>query len=321
MVSDAKVFAVIDIAAMLDTAALDCLANRTKGDTPLVHSVMWSRAWQARSGGNEVSYQAAVDRISLTWARDLADIGWLPKGATVGIFGDNCPATEPTIREVLAPALEREGAGRVVIGLHDCNIQAVVAQPPGIATQMRLAGVSHVLIVSNFVAGQVFVTTMATQNHHPKYSTSDWFLNTADQTQAGFDPDQFDGAIGIASLGTMLQHSGKAPYPGWELCSKIATDAGLPAIGPGDNASTELLSTCDNFLLFLDALGLAGPNPTRASWRQAVTALGEHPSAIFGPSRFAPGKLTGSDTVHTVQWQRGCRCWKSISGFRPAAPG
>ena len=124
----------------------------------------------------------------------------------------------------------------MVVGLHDCNIQSVVAQPPAIATQMRLEGVTHVLIVSNFVAGQTFVTVMASQNHRPKYSTSDWFLNTSDSTQANFNPDQFDGAIGIASLGSMLRNSGKAPYPGWETCSKIATDAGLPAIGPGDNA-------------------------------------------------------------------------------------
>ncbi|HJR25712.1 MAG TPA: hypothetical protein VJ804_09575, partial [Acidimicrobiales bacterium] len=321
MVDDAKVFAVIDVAAMLDTPALDCLANRRKGDTPFVHSVMWSRDWQARSGGNEVSYQAAIDRIAVTWARDLAAIGWLPRGATVGVFGDNCPATEPTVRNVLKPALEARGAGRVVVGLHDCNIQAVVAQPPAIATQMRLEGVTHVLIVSNFVAGQVFVTTMASQNHRPRYSTSDWFLNTSDSTQANFNPDQFDGAIGIASLGSMLTQSGRAPYPGWQTCSRIATEAGLPPIGPGDDSSTELLSLCDNFLLFLDAVNAAGTNPTRASWRQAVANLGEHPSAVFGPSRFARGKLTGSDYVHTVQWQRGCRCWRSISDSRPAAPG
>lgn len=319
MVDDEKVFGVIDVAAMLDTPALDCLANREKGDTPFVHSVMWSTEWQARSGGNEVSYQAAIDRISVTWARDLGAMGWFPRGATVGILGDNCPATEPTIRNVLAPALEAQGAGRVVLGLHDCNIQAVVSQPPNIATQMRLANVSHVLIVTNFVAGQVFVSAMASQGHSPEYSTSDWFLNTSDATQANFDPNQFDGAIGIASIGAMLVNSGKSPYPGWETCSQIAVGAGLPPIDPADTASGELQSLCDNFLLFLDALDAAGPNPTRGSWRQAMSSLGDHPSSVFGPSRFGPGKLTGSDFVHTVQWQRGCRCWKSISDFRPAA--
>jgi hypothetical protein len=319
MVDDAKVFAVVDVAAMLDTASLDCLTNRTKGDTPLVHSVMWSRAWQERSGGNEVSYQAAIDRISLTWTRDLGAMRWFPKGATVGILGDKCPATQPTIVDVLGPALEAQGAGKVVFGNHDCNLTAVVGEPPNIATRFRLEGVTHVLIVTNFAAAQIFMSTADSQGYTPEYSTSDWFLNTSDATAANFPPDQFDGAIGIASLGSMLQASGKPAYDGWQVCSQIAVDAGLAPIPPGQASSAELLGLCDNFVLFIDALALAGPNPTRASWRASVAALGQRTSAVFGPSRFGPGKRTGSDAVHTVSWQRGCRCWRSVSDFRPAA--
>lgn len=319
MVDDSKVFAAVDVAAMLDTAALDCLTNRQKGDTPFVHSVMWSRDWQARSGGNDISYQAAIDRISLTWARDLGAMRWFPKGAVVGILGDKCPATQPTVANVLAPALKAQGAADVVLGLHDCDIQSVVSQPPNLATQFRLKSVTHVLIVSNFVAGQVFVSSAASQGYKPKYSTSDWFLNTSNSTTQNFDPNQFDGAIGIASIGSTLAASGKPPYPGWQTCSKIATDAGLAPIRPDDDASTEILSLCDNFLLLLDALRAAGPNPTRAAWRGAVERLGWRDSAVFGRSRFGPGKLTGSDYVHTQQWQRGCRCWRVVSDARPAA--
>ena len=61
------------------------------------------------------------------------------------------------------------------------------------------------------------------QGYKPKYSTSDWFLNTTDSTQQNFNPTEFDGSIGIASLGTMLVRSGKPAYPGWDTCSKIAT--------------------------------------------------------------------------------------------------
>jgi ABC-type branched-subunit amino acid transport system substrate-binding protein len=319
MVDDAKVFGVVDTASMLDTASLDCLTNSSKGDTPLVHSVMWSTDWEKRSGGNDVSYQAAVDRISITWARDLAASGWLTPGAVVGILGDKCPATQPTVMNVLGPALKAKGAKDVVYGLHDCDIQSVATQPPNIVTQFRLKNVTHVLITSNFVAGQIFTSTASSQGYHPKYSTSDWFLNTSDQTDKNFDPGEFDGAIGIASLGTMLVQSGKPPYPGWEVCSKAATDAGMPGIRPDDPASTEILTLCDNFMLLLDALKRAGPNPTRAAWRAGVQQLGQHTSTIFGRSVFAPGKFTGSDFVHTVQWHADCKCWKSISDFRPAA--
>jgi ABC-type branched-subunit amino acid transport system substrate-binding protein len=319
MVDDAKVFGVVDVAALLDTASLDCLTNRTKGDTPLVHSVMWSRDWQRRSGGNEVSYQAAIDRISVTWARDLGAMGWFPKGATVGILGDKCPATQPTIEGVLRPALEAQGAGRVVIGSHDCNISAVVGEPPNIATRFRLEGVTHVLLVSNFAAAQIFMTTAKSQGYTPRYAASDWFLNTSDPTTAGFPPDQFDGAVGITSIGASLRQAGMEPFDGWQECSQIAVDAGLAPMAPDDSASAELLGICDNLRLFLDALRAAGPNPTRATWRAAVATLGQRTSLVFGPSRFGPGKLTGSDTVHTVVWRRDCRCWRSVGGFRPAA--
>jgi ABC-type branched-subunit amino acid transport system substrate-binding protein len=319
MVDDHKVFAVVDVAAMLDTASLDCLTNSSKGDTPLVHSVMWSRDWQRRSGGNEVSYQAAIDRISVTWARDLGAMRWFPKGATVGILGDKCPATEPTIERVLKPALLAQGAGSVVIGSHDCNISAVVGDPPNIATRFRLEGVTHLLIVSNFAAAQIFMSTAKSQNYFPKYSASDWFLNTSDATTTGFPPDEFDGAVGIASVGSNLRPSDQPAYDGWQQCSKIATDAGLAPIPPDDAGSGELLSLCDNFLLFLDAVRAAGTNPTRAGWRTAVTQLGTRSSAVFGPSRFGPDKLTGSDTVHTIIWRRDCRCWRSVSPLRAAA--
>jgi hypothetical protein len=310
---------VVDVAAILDTAALDCFVHRDKGNTPLVHSALWSSEWQRRSGGNEVSYQAAVDRISITWARDLAALRWFPPGATIGILGDKCPATEPVIINVLGPALKAKGAGKIVVGTHDCDIQSVVSQPPNIVTQFRLAGVTHVLVTSNFVTGQLFTSAAASQGYHPKYSTSDWFLNTSNVTTANFDPDQFDGAIGIASIGTVLKASGKTPYDGWQICSQIAVEAGLPAIAPGDAASEELLDLCDNFRLLVDAIQAAGPNPTRAGWRAAVPNLGPRVSAQFGPSRFGPGKLSGSDFVHTLQWQRGCKCWRSVSDFRPAA--
>jgi len=319
MVDDNKVFGLVDVAAILDTAALDCIVRPQSGNTPFVHSALWSSEWQKRSGGNEVSYQAAVDRISITWARDLAAMKWFPPGATLGILGDKCPATEPVVNNVLAPALKAKGAGKVVVGLHDCDIQSVVSQPANIVTQFRLAGVTHVLVTSNFVTGALFTNAAASQGYHPKYSTSDWFLNTSDVTTAQFDPTEFDGAIGISSMGTVLKASGKKPYDGWQTCSKIATDAGLPAINPGDAASEELLDLCDNFRLMIDAINLAGANPTRVSWRAVIPTMPARVSAQFGPSKFGPGKYSGSDFVHTLLWQAACRCYHSVSDFRPAA--
>jgi ABC-type branched-subunit amino acid transport system substrate-binding protein len=315
MVNDQKVFGVVDVGSLADTPAFDCLANQNQ--TPFIHNTIWSTDWLARSHGMEVGYPAAIDRISQTWSRDLAAAGWLAGHPTVGILGDKCEATQPIIQNVLKPAFERAGAGKVVVAMHDCDLQSVAAQPPGFVSQFQLAGVTRVLLAANYVSSAVFMKTAQSVGYHPKYSVSDWWQLTADTSAKDFDADQFDGAIAIASNGLMLKQSGKAPYPGWQRCSQVATDAGLPPV-IFDPSDAELWGMCDNFFLMLDGIKAAGANPTRQAWAQAIQHLGEHDSVIYGRSFFKPGKVTGSDFVHTLQWQRGCACFKSVSDFRPA---
>ena len=317
MVNDAKVFGVVDVGALTDTPAFECVA--TKNQTPYLHNTIWSTDWLARSGGMEVGYQAAIDRISKTWSRDLSAMGWIGENAVIGILGDNCPATGPIIDNVLKPDFEKlPGVTKVVVAKHDCDPQSVASQPPSFVTQFMLARVTHVVVAMNFVSFTAFASTAESQQYRPKYTVSDWWQASADAPAENFDPNQFDGAIGISSLGMMLPASGKAPYPGGEWCQKVAADAGLEPL-EYNGRNHELWAMCDNFLLMIDGIRNAGANPTRAAWAQAIQALGSHPSVLFGPSTLGPGKVTGSDQVHTLQWQRDCTCFKSISEFRPAA--
>jgi ABC-type branched-subunit amino acid transport system substrate-binding protein len=317
MVNDAKVFGVVDVGALADTPAMECVAARNK--TPYVHNTIWDTKWLARSGGMEVGYQAAIDRISKTWSRDLAAMGWFGKDAVVGIIGDNCAATSPVIDTVLKPDMARiAGVTKVVVAKHGCDLQSVVAQPPSFVTQFRAAGVTHVIVAAVFAAVAVFTSTAENQGYHPKYAVSDWWQATSDASAANYNPNQFDGAVGISSLGLMLPGSGKPPYPGGEKCMKAATDAGLEPM-KYDGRNQELWAMCDNFLLMVDGIRTAGANPTREGWANAIQHLGSHPSVMFGPSEFHPGKVTGSDQVHTLRWLKACTCYKSVSGFRPAA--
>jgi hypothetical protein len=162
------------------------------------------------------------------------------------------------------------------------------------------------------------MSTADNQTFRPKYTISDWWQQSSDVTAVNYDPDQFDGAIGISSLGMNLPASGKAPYPGGERCAKAAQEAGLERM-EYTGRNHELWAMCDNFFLMLAGIRDAGVNPTRPAWAQAIQRLGTYGSVLFGRSVFRQGKTTGSDDVHTIQWQRGCTCYKSISGFRPAA--
>ena len=316
MVSDAKVFGVVDVGSLSDTPAFDCLA--TQNQTPFIHNTIWGTDWLARSGGMEVGYPAAIDRIIKTWTRDLTATNWFDGHPTVGIVGDKCVATKPMIDNVFKPALEQAGAGKVVIAEHDCDLQSVASQPPSFVTQFRTAGVTKVLFVSNYVTATVFMKTAQSQLYHPQYTVSDWWQLTQDTSAKNYDPDQFDGALAITSNGLLLPQSGRDPYEGSQLCSQIAVDAGLPPV-EFNPRNAELWGMCDNFLLMVDGIGATGPNPTRAAWAQAIQQLPTRTSVVYGPATFGPNKTTGSDQVFTAQWQRGCTCFKAISDFRPAA--
>lgn len=316
MVSDHKVFGVVDVGAIADTPPMQCIA--TENSMPYVHNTIWGTEWLARSKGMEVGYPAAIDRVSQTWVRDLKAMGWLPQGGVVGIIGDKCAATSPLIDNVLKPLVEQAGVGKVVVEKHDCDAQSVAGQPPSFVTRFRAEGVTHVLLASNFISSAVFMNAAASQAYSLKYSVSDWWQAASDSSAKNYPASQFDGAIAITSNGLLLPQSGKAPWPGWERCNQVAVDAKLPAL-KHQAADQELWALCDNFFLMLDGLQAAGPNPTRWDWAAAIQRLGQHPSVMFGPSNFARGKVTGSDTVFTAQWKRDCTCFKAISDARPAA--
>ena len=315
MVSDYKVFGVVDVGALSDTPAFDCVA--TQNQTPFVHNTIWSTQWLARSGGMEVGYPAAIDRISKTWSHDLAAMGWLDGHPTIGIVGDKCIATAPAIQASLEPAFLAAGAGKIVVAEHDCDAQSIASQPPSFVTQFRAAGVTKVLLVCNFVSATVFMKAAQTQLWHPQYSVSDWWQLSEDTSAKNYDPDQFDGAIAITSNGLLLPGSGRQPYGNWQRCSQVATQAGMAPLA-FDARNAELWGMCDNFFLMVDGLKGAGRNPTRVSWAQAIQHLGPEVSVAYGPADFRPGKVTGSDQVFTARWDRTCTCYKAISAFRPA---
>lgn len=316
MVNDYKVFGVVDVGAIADTPPMQCIA--TENSMPYVHNTIWGTEWLARSKGMEVGYPAAIDRVSYTWVRDLKAMSWLPSGGVVGILGDKCAATSALIDNVLKPLVEQAGVAKVVVAKHDCDAQSVAGQPGSFVTQFRAAGVTHVLLAANFISNAVFMNAAEGQAYSLKYSVSDWWQAASDSSAKNYPAGQFDGAIAITSNGLFLPQSGKPPWPGWERCNQVAVDAKLPAL-KHQASDQELWALCDNFFLMMDGLVTAGPNPTRWDWAAAIQRLGQHPSVMFGPSNFAKGKVTGSDSVFTAQWMKDCTCFKAISGTRPAA--
>jgi ABC-type branched-subunit amino acid transport system substrate-binding protein len=316
MASDAKVFGVVDVGAISDTPYMKCIAQ--DNEMPYVHNTIWGTDWLAQSKGLEIGYPAAIDRVAKTWTRDLKAMGWLPQGAVVGIIGDKCAAASPVIDNSLVPAVKAAGASKVVVEKHDCDATSIASQPPTWVTVFQSQNVTHVFLAANFLSNAVFMNTAANQGYHPKYTVSDWWQDASDASAKNYPASQFNGAVAITSNGMILPQSGKAPWAGWEKCNQAAVDAKLPPL-EFNARNQELFGMCDNFFLMVDALKSAGPNPTRWDWAASVQRLGEHPSLLFGPSKFATGKVSGSDTVFTAVWRTDCTCFKATTDARAAA--
>ena len=246
----------------------------SKGDTPLVHSVMWSRdvAAALRRQRGELPGGHRPDQRHLG-PRPRRHAAGSREGRRSASSATSARPPQPTIVDVLGPALEAQGAGKVVFGNHDCNITAVVVgaaehrhpvpargrHPRPDREQLRRRPDLH-------------DARRRARATHPKYSTSDWFLNTSDATTPNFPPDQFDGAVGIASMGAMLRPSGKAPLR--RLAAVLADRRrmpGWPRSCPDDAVLGELLAPVRQLpAVPRRAASAPAPNPTRASWRAAV---------------------------------------------------
>jgi hypothetical protein len=311
MLNDQKVFGVLDL-ALSNGPAQTCISQQ--GRTPYVHAFPWSTEFQALSGGFDVGYGAAIDRLARAMVRDFVASGWLEPTSIVGVLGDNCPTTKPTVDNVLVPALE-EVVAKVEVGLHDCTIDAVLRQPPAIATRFRTAHVDRVIGVSNYISMQIFLQTAAgLGGWKPQYARSDWFSGVSDGQSKNYDANQYDGAIAITSTRRPLVNAGKAAYPGIDRCNEAARGAGLAPVDAANAEADAVL--CDLFFLMVDGVNAAGPNPTRGAWAAAVQSLGRRGSAMWGPSSFGRGKTNGADQVYSAVWGRACKCWKATSGPR-----
>jgi hypothetical protein len=80
-----------------------------------------------------------------------------------------------------------------------------------------------------------------------------------------------------------------------------------------ENKDTSAMAMCDLFAFFRAAIDGAGVNPTRLSYIQSLSSMGQFRSALMGDGNFnRPGKVTGGDFQRAVEWKASCTCWKVL---------
>ena len=308
MVSDEKVFAVLDTAAFIFANPQKCLTQVNA--TPYVHGYAESEGFMDAGKGYDVSETRSLDRIAVEWADEMGKLGFLKGGEKVGVLEDNCEPSHSVVDKLLLPGIRALKVASVETYESDCSAAYAQSQPPALMQQMCIDGVTHVVLATSFVAAQTFLqaaegSPCGTGARKFKYMASDYSLLASDLFTRNFSKTQFDGSLAITNFFTGISKTSAR----LEKCSKVLKAAGLPGL---DNTypNADANAFCDYVDIFVSAARAAGPTLTRPAWAAALQRLGRFDGAFSPQSVFAQGKTSGGELVHAMVWHADCTCYR-----------
>jgi hypothetical protein len=314
-----QVFAYVDTLSQYTAAQESCVA--VEHHTPLVTPTPLNAEYQTNAGGYQLSpiqndnraIQDAVLRANAAGFFDAAN-GF----KKLGILDDGC---EPSVNADARAALAQIGinSDRISEFTLDCDGNNAVGQVPSAVLKHKNDGVTHVFTITQYVSIQTYVTDAKAQLFKPRYLVSDFGGMTADVSVENYDPDQWDGTMGITSSHTGETAAGLSLPPLLQECNQVLVAHGLPAMKNVSGSDGEAAYLCENLHLFEQLAALAGPNLTRAAFVQALPQVGVFRGAFTDTAVFdRPGKYSGGDTVAVEIWHKDCTCYVQTQGFQPA---
>jgi hypothetical protein len=229
---------------------------------------------------------------------------------------DSC---EPVVIAVIEASLAKAGVKPAQLVRYTLSCQ-LIAPPSEIlqgVLQHKSAGVTHVFLATSISNSQRYTQLAAQQDFKPTYGTADYGSNTA---SVGDWDASFAGALAISSQRSGDLNSGIRSAQ-VQACDRLLRTHGLKGIADERNDGTAT-STCDAFNFFRQAIGKVGANPTRQSFIESgVSRMGRFTAGAGSDGVFdRPGKVVGGDFHRTLQFDRGCTCWK-IRGDAAFKPG
>lgn len=309
-----RTFGVVDTATFILQSTQKCFS----GDgVPFTHSYPLSASFQAEARGYDVAANRNLDRIAKEWAAESKSLGFITKGVKAGVVTEACEPSITVVKAHLIPGIRAVTETDVVLKETDCNPAAQQGQMGSIVTQLVAENVTHVFMAVNYVAVRNFLENARPYGRPFKYSASDYNGLTDDFFTKDWDPDQWDGVLAPSVLLFGGKAAGKPPAEGTQFCSKILTDRGVRGLDNIENEDAEAGGFCDEFFIMVGGAQAVGPNLKRTAWAQAAQRLGTVKTATVHSVTFSPGKFSGGDTVVTLQWGKGCKCYKQISDYKP----
>ncbi|MDE0803858.1 MAG: ABC transporter substrate-binding protein [Acidimicrobiales bacterium] len=243
----------------------------------------------------------------------LHDLGAI-KGKKVGVLGTEWIGLRREQEEGIVDTLKALGYDPFVYWLSGDPVSSQT-QIPIAVQQMRSKKVDAVLLGADFLSGQSFAQTAATQGYTPFYGAADPWSYSTDFVTANM-PASFDGSI-TTTAWRSYDHRAGQPEPALDAtCAQdFEDDTGIQLNRENDPDAlyTGTLLACGVVQRFEMAANAAGPHLTRASLMQAMGNLGTFDMPFAGgPGTYTADKLDGADFYRPQVWKKGCKCWHPI---------
>ena len=316
LVEDERVFAAItsETVALGRFAELaNCFAGRRTPllTTPLINGD--ERFLEEVSPWYRTPSTLADDRLWRILVPELQRQGYFDPGARVGLVVTIDPRMKRLAEEVVKPELAKIGVSVAAEYQH---------QTPGLGATLGVLsfkdkGITHVLFVPAFEASYLFLRDADRQQYHPRYALESGYILEA---LLGFLPNIRPlGATGIGWRPQFDVPDGGYPrMPAEERCFGVMREAGIAVTARQKPYPAAIL--CDNVWLFEAAAEKAGRALTRQSWLDALTSLGQQPSAVAFGLNLSMGRPDAVSQYRRVVYDDSCRCF-AYQGELITAPG
>ncbi len=325
---DHKVFATLALVGFYGEGEV-CLANK---ETPVLTPANSSehqlyereKGWVRQTAMNK-------DRTLRNWIDWIVASRTATPATKIGLVYTDVPEDRKVVQDTVVPYLRSKGLSVTETAVFTLSsIDAMVAEAQRATFAFKAKGVELVLPVTNFLQMFLFVQQADLTGYVPRYTVTDFGGMASDAT--GFYPaSQWDGVVGTTFTLSGQPLKGDVPdIPAAQDCLRVYNEAGLQfnrnpddPVLPDAVEVTAMLQVCQHIALFADAARRAGPNPTRRSFLDAVSATGRwsHRVVLTPPLTFSADRYDSVDNYAVVRWQPGCvgpnGCYRRIEGFRP----
>jgi hypothetical protein len=308
LVDDDRVFMVVGV--VFYAVGSECVAREKR--TPLLTADGVPDDVYRRGRPFLFSLGVSEGRLLRNWMHWAHRRGVL-KGKTIGVYhGSGAVNTDQVNRNIKG---ELQKLGYTVAATATAPDGSLGGPEDALAVQQfRTAGVDLAILMASKFG---FQQQAETQGYKPTYIETDYLFGTSDTTTSNYPPEQWDGTYGMTARRIGETSAGMGMDAEQRACVAAYERYANRKIAPETTEWAYILTACDEGKVILHALRQAGPNLTPQTLVAGLETVSNMNMNRYSKVTFALDKHHGADAQRTVQWQRGCRCWKAIGSFSP----